>query len=675
MKRFCWFLIAVFIFASVIFIPNAGAENASLSENNTYSAECVSEQEEASDIDYYGRGALASLYNADALLFAYDSLAAGIEQSAEEISVKDYTHSLTADEVRMVFDAYRRDHTEHFWLGNSYSIVSSSETKEIISIKPSYIMSGDVLEQAKAEFERAIDELLLLVEGVSDEFECELILHDALASRITYTSGADNAHNSYGAVVEGLAVCEGYAEALQYLLLRSGIQSFIVTGASINPSTGNSEGHAWNLVRIDGEYYHTDLTWDDQGTYIYHAYFNQPESIFLEDHIIDDTAYGLPVCNSTKASYFSVKEGAISGTDYDASEIGRLLRENSFRAHVYIEDGSDAIADFIDWYYNQNINEIAKAAGVGGSFTYGYSKLGREIVLILNPSAMFSGVSLSIGSSMSLRYYVRADDDEIFDMGRLAVKFTVFGNSVMVDTYTKVGEEYVFVFDGIPFDYMCEQIDASLLLVSGASKLELNSKNDYSVEKYCKELLEEYKSDELIYGVVSNLLTLGRAAQCYLSTNTDNLPAEGMTLAPTDELPSEENAALILGDESSECQIQNISVTFDGEVSIYVDVYSSSDSFTLLIDGVGIPSSLAESSGNGLYRFSLDATEPAAFARFYHIELKYSDELVASAKYSVYSYVYMAVNNENTSDAEHSLALAVYRLGKSANAYALLQKN
>lgn len=71
------------------------------------------------------------------------------------------------------------------------------------------------------------------------DYEKELYLHDKIVQIVTYNESA-NAHNAYGAFFDGVAVCEGNAEAFQVLLHRVGIRSYLVEGASINHSTGQS---------------------------------------------------------------------------------------------------------------------------------------------------------------------------------------------------------------------------------------------------------------------------------------------------------------------------------------------------------------------------------------------------------------------------------------------------
>ncbi len=113
-----------------------------------------------------------------------------------------------------------------------------------------------------AAFQRAVQEALAaLVPGMSD-LQKALTLHDYLALHIAYDddaaltgTGEEDAYSAYGALVNGKAVCQGYAGAYQLLLGRCGIDAVTVASTAMN--------HGWNLVKLDGSWYHADVTWDD----------------------------------------------------------------------------------------------------------------------------------------------------------------------------------------------------------------------------------------------------------------------------------------------------------------------------------------------------------------------------------------------------------------------------
>lgn len=354
---------------------------------------------------YYGREALSKLDNKDALLYAYDQIVAGVEISAEEIAVVKDDFAISLKEIEMVFDAYVRDHTEHFWLGNSYGRSYNSAT--VLTIQPSYILSGSELEAAKEEFELAVTDMLSGITNTMSEFDRELVLHDRLAAAVSYTSST-HAHNAYGALVEGYAVCEGYAEALQYLLQRVGIQAFLVQGAGINPVSQTQEAHEWNAVCIDGNFYHVDLTWDDQGENLYHAYFNLPTETMEEDHVIGGTNYELPICNSDAANYFEVKGGKL--ITYDVDSICTILKNNNFVANVYLPE-DDEPDRFLTWI-QENIYELAAGTGISGSFSYSYAALSREVKFNILPKNLnrvvveLSATSTGrVGGTVTVNYY------------------------------------------------------------------------------------------------------------------------------------------------------------------------------------------------------------------------------------------------------------------------------
>ena len=104
-----------------------------------------------------------------------------------------------------------------------------------------------------------------------------LLLHDWLLLNCQYdeTTARKNAHSEYGAIVEGLAVCDGYTRAYNDLLSRVGIEAEYVLGFLGKVSMNSL--HAWSRVTIDGKKYHVDVTADDPVPDVYgrveHTYF------------------------------------------------------------------------------------------------------------------------------------------------------------------------------------------------------------------------------------------------------------------------------------------------------------------------------------------------------------------------------------------------------------------
>lgn len=324
-------------------------------------------------IQYYGRSALSQLSRGSVLLFAYDAFVDGVQNSRASIAVTNGTDNISLEELQIVFDAYTRDHPEHFWLGKSYTYTHISGN--IKEVKPAYVFSGESLALAKDRFDASVNNILAGITAGMTDFDKEVYLHDTLASKASYVTDAPNAHDAYGALVDGQTVCEGYAEALQYLLQKVGIQSFLATGTSINPTTNNPENHAWNYVKLGDKFYHLDLTWNDQPGFTYHAYFNLSDNEIRQDHEITSAGFALPQCDNNDQNYFKIKGGEYN--TYTVEQIATLLKQNDLTANIYLPGGANA---FANWFKN-NISHIASQIGISGTFTYGYSILGNEVLI------------------------------------------------------------------------------------------------------------------------------------------------------------------------------------------------------------------------------------------------------------------------------------------------------
>lgn len=116
-----------------------------------------------------------------------------------------------------------------------------------------------------------------------------LLAHDALRYRCVYDESAEvsaDQHTVYGALCEGRAVCEGYAEAFALLMEMGGISCQVVSG-----ETKSGLPHAWNLVQAEGKWYHVDVTWDDSEGSDAYPYFLRNDRAFGESHCWNRSEY------------------------------------------------------------------------------------------------------------------------------------------------------------------------------------------------------------------------------------------------------------------------------------------------------------------------------------------------------------------------------------------------
>ena len=193
--------------------------------------------------------------------------------------------NLSEYQMTQAVEAYKNDHPEVFWLKSYYEYENFDyET----GIWLTYTMSGDKLVTAKKEFNTAVDTISQSV-PYGTECEREEYIHNYIINNCDYDEEAaenddvqDNENDAYGALVDGKAVCEGYARAFQLLCNKANIDSVLLSGIA------DSDNHAWNGVKIGGDWYQIDVTWDDVDDFIYdsHEYFNLTDSLMYEEHTL-----------------------------------------------------------------------------------------------------------------------------------------------------------------------------------------------------------------------------------------------------------------------------------------------------------------------------------------------------------------------------------------------------
>lgn len=132
--------------------------------------------------------------------------------------------------------------------------------------------------------------------GCTGDYDIALFMHDYLINNACY----DLSYTYYypeGVLLYGTGVCQSYSLAYQILMEEMGIECLYVTGVAGDDDTA----HSWNLVNIDGRWYHVDCTWDDPVAmdsdgnvlegYERHDYFCIYDDEMAQDHTWEQALY------------------------------------------------------------------------------------------------------------------------------------------------------------------------------------------------------------------------------------------------------------------------------------------------------------------------------------------------------------------------------------------------
>lgn len=182
----------------------------------------------------------------------------GGSSSGSSLSTGTSVIRMTDEEI----ENYMQQLTEDRW--KDYNDSSVSHAVNDFNNGNRSLMSADEWSDTKERIETFKSEQLT---GSMSDFEKEIKIVKWIAANCKYdkTSGAwSELASAYSCIVEGKALCAGYADAF--------LQTAKLCGLDVRYIYNDT--HAWNLVKLDGEWYHVDVTWEDSGSDICNKYLN-----------------------------------------------------------------------------------------------------------------------------------------------------------------------------------------------------------------------------------------------------------------------------------------------------------------------------------------------------------------------------------------------------------------
>ena len=282
---------------------------------------------------------------------------------------------------------------------------------------PNYPSVSDIVSQTVSQSEEQTD---------GTEYAKAVWLHDWLIDQMKYDSSLKWS-SAESALTRGLGTCQSYESAYSSLLTKAGIENA--------ETRDTADGHTWNAVKLDGEWYQVDATWDDSDNNWYgfdqrHLYFGLTDELMAIAHpghtsIYQADGYGQRSI-SLKDNYFIRSGEADQWADKYAERIQSHLDdlEESFMIGVDNANDPPSIRNIINGIIAYALNQKSwhtagreaklEAATNDTSFTFSVKyadvSVPVESVSVSGDGVKDGKLSLKSGASVQLTATVKPDN-------------------------------------------------------------------------------------------------------------------------------------------------------------------------------------------------------------------------------------------------------------------------
>ncbi len=333
MKKISILLAVLISLTMVITACNKKVENSKASETSSSDKDSSSDDKSSTDDDSQdttkadGKPGETTTAKGGELVFNKETTAA-LTEMPQTSKVKHGYNSLNADEKDLYsrilnaadnfqptvtfkseipFTSYQKvfglvyfQEPQLFWLDGTYEIVDG----KVSSTTLYFHCNKDEAVKKQAEIDAKVKEIMAAFPKNATTNDKLKVFHDYVIKHCSFTKDGTYVQTIYGALVEGKVQCEGYAKVMGYLCDKAGIENMLIVGTN-----NQKASHAWNLVKVDGDWYNIDLTWDDPANktdpnYVRYTYFNVTDAEILnKTHFQDLTYFTPPKATATKANY------------------------------------------------------------------------------------------------------------------------------------------------------------------------------------------------------------------------------------------------------------------------------------------------------------------------------------------------------------------------------------
>lgn len=239
---------------------------------------------------------------------AYYALLQGLNSLAPSFMVP----RLEGDALFKIHFLLRLDHPEVFWsAGMKYKYYDNSSSVEVV---PEYLFDKKKIQEHQKAMNSRVEKVARPAAGLKEEEKLKYI-HDFICENVYYDKlKKQYSHEIIGPMGQGVGVCEGIAKSVKILCDALNIWCTIAISEA-NPEKGIKYRHAWNVLKINGKYYHLDATFDNSlgkgrdkvaAEELRYDYFMLSDKQVFRDH--EPVIWRVPECSDGEAFYYKAKK-------------------------------------------------------------------------------------------------------------------------------------------------------------------------------------------------------------------------------------------------------------------------------------------------------------------------------------------------------------------------------